>query len=89
MVRRSKKLTLGKECPFWDFFWTVFSCIQTEYGEILHIFPYLVRMWENVDQRNSEYRHFSHSVNSNIEVIEYLVEGSVVPDKVQKEKINT
>ena len=46
-------------------------------------------MWENVDQRNSEYGHFSHSVNSNIEVIEYLVEGSVVPDKVQKEKINT
>ena len=24
--------------------------------------PYLARMWQNMDQKNSEYGHFSHSV---------------------------
>ena len=33
-----------------------------EYGEIFRISPYSVRMWENPDQQNSEYRHFSRSV---------------------------
>ena len=32
--------------------------IRTDYGEILHIFPYLVRMQENADQNNSKYGHF-------------------------------
>ena len=27
-----------------------------------HICPYSVRLWENADQNNSEYRHFSRSV---------------------------
>ena len=31
-------------------FWSVFSRIRTEYGEILRISPYSVRMWENTDQ---------------------------------------
>ena len=33
--------------------------IWTEYGGIWSIFPYSVRMWENTDQKNSEYGHFS------------------------------
>ena len=33
-----------------EFFLAVFSRIQTEYGEILPICPYLVRMRENTDQ---------------------------------------
>ena len=44
--------------------------IWTEYGEILRILrisPYSVRMWENTDQNNSEYRHFLRSyTNMNI-----------------------
>ena len=35
--------------------------IQTEYGEILHIPPYLVQMWENTEQKNSKYGHFLRS----------------------------
>ena len=31
-------------------FWSVFSRIRTEYGEIFRISPYSVRMWENTDQ---------------------------------------
>ena len=34
-----------------SFFWSVFSRISTEYGEILHIFPYSIRMRENTDQK--------------------------------------
>ena len=32
-----------------SYFWSVFSCIRTEYGEILHISPYSVRIKENTD----------------------------------------
>ena len=42
-------------------FWVIsstFSHIWSEYGEILRISPYSVRMWENTDQKNSEYGHF-------------------------------
>ena len=46
------------KCPYSEFFWSAFSRICTEYGEILGISPYPVRMRENTDQKNSEYRHF-------------------------------
>ena len=36
-----------------SFFWSVFSRIRTEYGKILRISPYSVRMRENMDQKNS------------------------------------
>ena len=35
----------------WGFFWSVFSRFRTEYGEILRMSPYSVRMWENTDQK--------------------------------------
>ena len=38
------------------------SCIRTEYREILRILVYLVWIWENADQNNSEYGHFLRSV---------------------------
>ena len=43
----------------WSFFWSVFSCIWTEYGEILS--PFTVQMRGNADQKNSKYRYFSSS----------------------------
>ena len=36
----------------------IFYRIWTEYGEIRSISLYSVRMRENTDQKNSEYRHF-------------------------------
>ena len=42
-------------------FWSIFSRIRTEYGEILRISPYSVRMRGNTDQNNFEYRHFLRS----------------------------
>ena len=57
-------LTLREKCPYSELFWSTFSRIRTEYGEILRISPYSVRMQENADQNNSEYGHFLRSVNS-------------------------
>ena len=53
---------LCEKCPYSEFFWSVFSRIRTEYGEIQSIFPYSVRMRKNSDQKNSECGHFSRSV---------------------------
>ena len=54
-------LSLRERCPYSEFFWSVFSRILTEYRGILRISPYSVRMRENTDQKNSEYRHLSRS----------------------------
>ena len=44
-----------------ELFWFAFSRIGTEYGEIIRISPYSVRMRKNAGQNNSEYGHFSRS----------------------------
>ena len=49
--------SLREKCPYSEFFWSVFSRIWTEYGEILLI----GRMRENMDQKNSEYGRFLHT----------------------------
>ena len=43
--------SLREKCPKMEFFWSVFSCIRTEYGEIRSISPYSVQMWENRNQK--------------------------------------
>ena len=53
-------LALREKCPYLELFWSTFSCVRTEYGEILCISPYSVQMLENTDQNNSEYGHFLH-----------------------------
>ena len=55
-------LLLCKKCPYLHFFWSLFSCIRIEYGEIRSILLYSVRLSENTDQKNSEYEHFSRIV---------------------------
>ena len=61
----SENFLLRKKHLYSKFFWSTFSRIQTEYGELLHISPYSVRMWKNKDQKNPEYRHFLRSVKGN------------------------
>ena len=41
-----------------SFFWSLFSRIRTEYGEIRSISPYSVRMRENADQKKLHIRTF-------------------------------
>ena len=45
-----------------SFFWSVFSCIRTEYGEILLISPYSVRMRKNTDQKKLSIFDTFHAV---------------------------
>ena len=61
--------TLRKMCPYSEFFWSVFSRIRSDYGEILCIAPYSVRMRENTDQNNSEYWNFSRSEYYNLSMV--------------------
>ena len=52
---------LRKNCPYSELLWSVFSRIQTEYGELWSVRPYSIQMRENTDQNNSEYGHLSRS----------------------------
>ena len=56
---KRKNSHLVKNCPYFKFFWNVFFRIQTEYGDVLFKPPYLVQIWGNTDQKNSEYGYFS------------------------------
>ena len=49
---------LDQKYPDSEFFWSLFSRIQTEYGYFLCKSPYLVQMRENVDQENSDLNTF-------------------------------
>ena len=73
--------TLRKTCPYSELFRSVFSRIQTEYGEFRIISVHQIKRWsvfasiaewkvsvfgvvrmrENTDRNNTEYRHFSRS----------------------------
>ena len=46
-------ITLCEKCPYSGLFWSVFYRIWTEYGEILRISPYSVRIRENTKQNSS------------------------------------
>ena len=48
---------LREKCPYSELFWSAFSHIRTEYGEIPSISLYSVRVRENTDQNNFEYGH--------------------------------
>ena len=62
-MRINIKAITRKKCPYSELFWSAFSRIRTEYGELLRISPYSVRMQENAGQNNSEYGHFSRSAS--------------------------
>ena len=49
---------LLEKSPYSELVWSAFSRIWTEYGQILRITPYSVRMRENTDQNNSKYGHY-------------------------------
>ena len=55
---------MREKCPYSELFWSVFSRIRTEYGEILRISPYSVGIRENANQSNSEFGHYLCSDDS-------------------------
>ena len=52
-------ISLREKCLYSEFFWSVFSGIRAEYGEIQSVFLYSDQMRGNMDQKNSKYGHFS------------------------------
>ena len=52
---------LRKKGPYSELFWSAFSRIRTEYGEIRSISPYSIRMWKNADRNNYDYGLSSHN----------------------------
>ena len=40
-----------KSVQIWSFFWSVFSCIWTEYGNLFRKYLYSVQIQENTDQK--------------------------------------
>ena len=66
-------LTLREKCPYSELFWSTFSSIRTEYGEIRSISPYSVRMQENTDQNNFEHGHSLRSVTSQVKNLILLI----------------
>ena len=64
-----------------EFFWSVFSHIGAEYGEILCISPYSVRRQEIADQKNSEWGHFSPSDLNNTTLLLKLFQRFTISNK--------
>ena len=48
----NKENALCEKWPYSELFWSAFSHIRTEYGEIRRNSPYSVQMRENADQNN-------------------------------------
>ena len=67
-----------KMCPHSELFWSTFSRIRTQYGEIWSIFPYSVQIRTNAGQNNSEYGHFLRS-DSILILRRYRMEGEMNP----------
>ena len=55
-------VVLREKWPNTEFFWSVFSRIWTEYGNLRRKSPYSVQIRKNTDQKNSVFGHFSRSV---------------------------
>ena len=77
----------GKSVQIQTFFWSVFSRIRTEYGEMRSISPYSVQMPENKDHKKNLYLDTFHAalliVLSNIlkgrKLLRVTLNGQVSP----------
>ena len=86
-----------KSVQTWNFIWSAFSLIRTEYGKILRISPYSDRMQENTDQKKLRIWTLSRSVNFRLDqvlwwlafaynIFEEFTESSYV-NRTKKQKI--
>ena len=57
------KTSLREKCPNTEFFWSVFPCIRTKYGDLQSKSPYSVRILTRKirTRKNSVFGHFSRS----------------------------
>ena len=57
------KISMSKRCGYTEFFWSIFSYIRTEYGDLLCKSSCLIWVQEYKEQKNSEYGHFLRDVS--------------------------
>ena len=57
-------MIIMKSVQIRSFFWSVFSCIRTEYRDLVRKFPHSVQIQQNTDQKYPIFGHFSGSVLS-------------------------
>ena len=79
-------ITLREKYLYSKFFWSIFSCIRTEYGEIRNISPYSVRMRGNTDQKNSKYGLFSRSTRNSFYETTRIVKKFSIPYDSERKK---
>ena len=63
LLLENARIPLCEKWPFPEFFWSIFSCIRTEYGDLPYKSPFSVRMWGNTDQKKVCNGYFSPSVS--------------------------
>ena len=73
--------SLHEMYPYTQFFWSVFSHIRTEYGEILPISPYSVRMREKIRTRKSTSTHNFYTV------VPCYWSLSILPENIKKPEV--
>ena len=61
---RTNNLHCVKSVLIRSFFWSVFFCIRTEYGDLLRKSPYSVRIQENTEQKKTPYLDTFHAVSA-------------------------
>ena len=62
----------GKSVQIGSFFWSVFSCIRTEYIDLRSKSPCSVRVQENTDRKLSVFGHFSRSVKYAVDFLSFF-----------------
>ena len=73
--------TLRKKSPYTESFWSAFFRIRTEYGEILRITPYSVRMRKNAGKYADQNTDFFYAVLILLviqEFLDFIILGSLV-----------
>ena len=75
-VSRTLLLHCMKSFQIQSFFWSVFSCIWTEYGDLLRKSPYSVRTQENTGLEKTPYLETFHGMLT--QLIKITVDWSAV-----------
>ena len=62
----------GKSVQIGSFFWSVFSCIRTEYRDLRNKSPCSVRVQENTDRKLSVFGHFSRTFKYAVDFLSFF-----------------
>ena len=69
-----------KSAQIRSFFWSVFSCIRTDYGDLLRKSSYSVRIQENMALKKIPYSVTFHAVRQNPSIIRFKRPNTLKPE---------